>query len=208
MPRPTANTAYSVHPSVPYAQAIIANLPAKTGHSLAEWTALLNRDTAGDAKARRDWLKATRGIGGTPARMIAQASVGQGSEGWDSDAYLAAAAGYVETMYEGKESLRPLFDALVKMARSLGADIRICPCTTIVPLYRTHVFGEIKPTTKTRVDLGLALRGVDGPLPENLIDTGGLAKKDRITHRFALSSVDDIDGDVREWLGVAYGLDG
>ncbi len=130
------------------------------------------------------------------------------SEGWDSDAYLAAAAGYVETMYEGKESLRPLFDALVEMARSLGADIRICPCTTIVPLYRTHVFGEIKPTTKTRVDLGLALRGVDGPLPENLIDTGGLAKKDCITHRFALSSVDDIDGDVREWLGVAYGLDG
>lgn len=207
MTRPTANTAYSVHPSVPYAQAIIANLPAKTGHSLAEWTALLNQDTGGDAKARRDWLKATHGIGGTTARMIAQASVGQGSEGWDSDAYLAAANRYVETMYEGKAHLRPLFDVLVTMARSLGEDVRICPCTTIVPLYRTHVFGEIKPTTKTRVDLGLALKGVDRALPDRLIDTGGLAKKDRITHRFALSSVDDIDEELGEWLSLAYGLD-
>lgn len=127
MSRPAASTAYSVHPSVPYAQAIIANLPAKTGHSLAEWTALLSQETAGDANARRDWLKATHGIGGTTARMIAQ-----GSEGWDSDAYLAAANRYVETMYKGKAHLRPFFDVLVAMARSLGEDVRICPCTTIV----------------------------------------------------------------------------
>ena len=207
MTRPAAKTAYSVHPSVPYAQAIIANLPTKTGHSLDEWTELLNRDTTGDAKARRDWLKATHGIGSTTAWMIAQASVGQGAEGWDADVYLATATHYVEAMYEGKAPLRPLFDALLEMARSLGADVRICPCTTIVPLYRTHVFAQIKPTTKTRVDLGLALKGVDRALPERLIDTGGLAKNDRITHRFGLSSVDDIDKEVGEWLRVAYELD-
>ena len=208
MSGPAASKAYDVHPSVPYAQAIIANLPTKTGLSLDGWTELLNRDTKGDAKARRDWLKATHGIGGTTAWMIAQASVGQGAEGWDADVYLATATRYVEAMYEGKAPLRPLFDALVEMARSLGTDVRICPCTTIVPLYRAHVFAQIKPTTKTRVDLGLALKGVDQALPERLFDTGGLAKNDRITHRFGLSEVDDIDVEVGEWLHVAYELDG
>ena len=86
--------------------------------------------------------------------------------------------------------------------------MKACPCKTIVPLYRSHVFAEIKPTTKTRIDLGLALEGVARELPERLIDTGGLAKKDRITHRFAVTSVDEVDGEVGESLRVAYELDG
>jgi hypothetical protein len=37
-----------------------------------------------------------------------------------------------------------------------------------------------------------------------LVETGGYAKKDRITHRIAISSPADIDGEVRRWLRVAY----
>ena len=198
---------YSVHPSIPYAQAILRKLPEKTGRSLEEWTALLDRDGPDGAEDRRDWLKSEHGFGGTTAWMVAEASVGEGRDGTDPDAYLDAAPVYVEAMYEGKESLRPIYDALVELGRSIGPDVKVCPCKTIVPLYRSHVFAEIKPTTKTRVDLGLALKGVERDIPERIIDTGGLAKKDRITHRFALTSVDDIDLQVREWLDVAYELD-
>jgi hypothetical protein len=35
--------AYSVHPAVEYLQAIVANLPEKTGHSLDEWIALTKK---------------------------------------------------------------------------------------------------------------------------------------------------------------------
>jgi hypothetical protein len=40
-----------------------------------------------------------------------------------------------------------------------------------------------------------------------LIDTGGFAKKDRITRRIEISSLDDIDDEVRRWLKVAYEMD-
>jgi hypothetical protein len=44
-------------------------------------------------------------------------------------------------------------------------------------------------------------------LPARLIDTGGLQKKDRITHRIPISSLDEIDAEVMGWLKVAYDLD-
>ncbi len=208
MGRTSHQSIYSVHPSVPYAQAILRKLPEKTGRSVEEWTSLLDRDGPRGAKERLIWLKSEHGLGGTTGRMVAEASVGQGRDGTDPDAYLEAAPRYVATMYDGKESLRPIHDALIELGRSLGSDVKICPCKTIVPLYRSHIFAEIKPTTKTRVDLGLALKGVDREIPQRIIDTGGLARKDRITHRFALTSDDEIDDEVREWLEVAYELDG
>ena len=40
-----------------------------------------------------------------------------------------------------------------------------------------------------------------------LIDTGGFAKKDRITHRIEITSLKDIDDEVKHWLKVAYDRD-
>src|SRR5262249_56364069 len=101
--------------------------------------------------------------------------------------------------------LRPTYDALLKLGLSMGKDVKACPCTTIVPLYRKHVFAQIKPTTRTRIDLGFALgaRKAEG----RLIDTGGYAKKDRITHRIPISSAAEIDGEVMKWLRAAYDAD-
>jgi len=86
-----------------------------------------------------------------------------------------------------------------------GKDVKACPCQTIVPLYRRHVFAQIKPTTQTRIDLGFALG--DMKPKGRLIDTGGFAKKDRITHRIPITSLKDIDDEVIHWLKVAYDRD-
>ncbi len=83
--------------------------------------------------------------------------------------------------------------------------MKACPCTTIVPLYRNHVFAQLKPTTRTRLDLGLALG--DTKAKGRLIDTGGFAKKDRITHRIAIERIEDIDAEVKRWLTTAYDRD-
>ena len=66
---------------------------------------------------------------------------------------------------------------------------------------------HIPPTTNTRIDLGLALAHYKGKLPKRLIDTGGMAKKDRITHRIPISSLKEIDAEVKKWLLTAYQLD-
>jgi hypothetical protein len=68
-----------------------------------------------------------------------------------------------------------------------------------------HVFAQIKPTTRTRIDLGLALG--DTPATGRLIDTGGFEKKDRITHRIPITSPAEIDDEVKRWLKTAYDRD-
>jgi hypothetical protein len=189
----------------------IADLPAKTGRTLEEWVALIRKEGPADIKARRAWLKEEHGLGTNTAWWLADRAEGTGALGIveeDPETYLQAAEQYVEAMYAGgKAGLRPVYDALLQLGLGLAPDVRACPCKTIVPLYRHHVFAEIKPSTRTRIDFGLALAKATGKLPARLIDTGGLAKKDRITQRFAITSLADIDDEVKKWLKTAYDLD-
>ncbi len=76
-----------------------------------------------------------------------------------------------------------------------------------MPLYRRHVFAQIKPTTNTRIDLGLALAKLDKKAPKRLVETGGAAKGDRITHRIPITKLTEIDDEVKRWLKTAYDLD-
>jgi Domain of unknown function (DUF5655)/Domain of unknown function (DUF4287) len=198
---------YDVHPGVGMVQKWVAELKSKTGRSLEEWLALVKKEGPKDEKSRREWLKTRHKLGTNSAWWIAERAAGKGGE--DSpEAYLKIAAQHVEEQYAGpKEKLRPIFDELLKLGRSMGEDVKVCPCKTIVPLYREHVFAQIKPTTNTRVDFGFALTHCKGKLPKFLIDTGGLAKKDRITHRIELTSLSQIDTEVKKWLKTAYDLD-
>ena len=47
----------------------------------------------------------------------------------------------------------------------------------------------------------------DTKTPKRLIDTGGFAKKDRITRRIEISSPDEIDDEVKKWMKKAYDMD-
>jgi uncharacterized protein DUF5655 len=121
------------------------------------------------------------------------------AQGYDPDAL-------VEAMFAGpKAGLRPLYDALLGLGFKLGKDVKACPCKTIVPLYRRHVIAQFKPATNSRIDLGFALGGLKAS--GRLIDTGGHAKGDRITHRISITSAKDIDAEVRQWLKKSYELD-
>jgi len=198
---------YGVHPGVLMTQKWIAELKQKTGRTLDEWLRLIKKEGPPTEKERRDWLKTKYGLGTNSAWWLAERSVDKGEEVGDPDRYLKAAEKYVEEMFSGKkEPLRPIYDALLKLGLNIGKEAKACPCQTIVPLYRRHVFAQIKPTTRTRIDFGLAL-GDTKKTPKRLIDTGGYAKKDRITHRFEITSLKDIDEEVKRWLKVAYDRD-
>ena len=196
---------YDLHPSVLMAQKTLAGLKQKTGRSLEEWVLLIRQKGPQEEKHRREWLKTKHGLGTNYAAWIAEQSLGKGNDG-NPDSYLQAADRYVEEMFPGaKAALRPIYDELLKLGRSLGLDVKVCPCQTMVPFYRNHVFAQIKPSTRDRIDLGLALK--DTKVPSRLIDTGGFAKKDRITHRIEIRSLKDIDDEVKRWLKKAYDMD-
>lgn len=195
---------YSVHPGVEMVRAWVAGLEEKTGRDLDAWLALARKKGPAGEAARRNWLKKEHGLGTNSAWWIAERSFGRGLEDDDPELYLKAAEAYVEAMFAGtKAGLRPIYDALLDVVLSLGKDVGVCPAKTMVPIYRTRVIAEIRPSTLTRIDLGLAL-GPTKAAPKRLIDTGGLAKKDRITHRIAIGHVGEVDGLVARWLATAY----
>jgi hypothetical protein len=197
---------YDVHPGVAMVQKWIASMPLKTGRSLEEWIALVKTEGPATEKEQREWLKKNYGLGTNSAWWIAERAAGKGSEEDSPEAYLKTAETYVEDMFAGsKAGLRPIYDALLKLGKSLGKDVKVSPGKTIVPFYRKHVFAQIKPSTRTHIDFGFALKATKAE--GRLIDTGGLAKGDRITHRIEIASLADIDDEVKRWLQVAYELD-
>ena len=197
---------YSVHPGVLMTQKWIGELKQKTGRSLEEWLKFIKKSAPADEKERRAWLKEEHGLGTNTAWWLAERSFGKGGESGDPELYLQQAERDVEKMFSGgKAGLRPLYNKLLKLGLKTGKEVKACPCQTIVPLYRNHVFAQIKPTTQTRIDMGFALG--DLKPTGRLIDTGGFAKKDRITHRIPISSLDDIDDEVKHWLKIAYDRD-
>jgi hypothetical protein len=203
---------YSLHPSVAYVQAMVDNLESHTGKSLEAWVRLLKAKGPKDEKRRKPWLT-SQGLGASQASLVAARASGERGSGFadSAEGYLASAPGYVEQQYAGKKAaLRPLYQALLKVGLSAGSEAKACPCQTFVPLFRTHVFAQLKPSTLTRIDLGLALGDpakVKGA-GARLRDTGGFAKKDRITHRLEIQRLSDVDDTVRGWLKEAYLRDG
>src|SRR6266852_8098194 len=207
MPRATSSQSlYDVHPGVAMVQNAMAKLKEKTGRNLDEWIAFIKKEGPATEPERRDWLKSKHRLGTNYSWWLAERAEGKGEEDGDPQKYLEAAARYVEEMYAGaKAGLRPIHDKILELGRKLGKDVKVCPCKTIVPLYRNHVFAQIKPTTRTRIDLGFSLG--DRKATGRLIDTGGFAKKDRITHRIPITKLADIDDEVKHWLKAAYDRD-
>jgi hypothetical protein len=193
---------YSLHPAFKMEAAAIKNLQARTGKTIEEWAALIARTGPATLTQRRTWLESAHGLGRGTAWWLASAVSG---EGWGMAATYDPEA-HVEALFAGsKAGLRPLYEKLLKMGFALGKDVKACPCKTFVPLYREHCIAQIKPATRTRIDFGLAL--ADTPFSARLLDTGGRAKKDRITHRVAIEKADDIDAEVTRWMKKAYQLD-
>jgi hypothetical protein len=201
-----ASGLYSVHPGVIMVQKWMKELPQKSGRSVDEWIELVKKSGPPTEAKRLDWLKKEYKLGTNTARWIAEHADGKGTEEDSPESYLKTAEEYVEMQYAGaRAALRPLYDQLLKLGFSMGKDVKACPCKTIVPLYRNHVFAQIKPTTNTRIDLGLALGNMK--TPKRLIDTGGYEKKDRITRRIEVKAKSDIDAELKRWLKTAWEMD-
>ncbi|MEQ8844142.1 MAG: DUF5655 domain-containing protein [Phycisphaerales bacterium] len=192
---------YAAHPAREMEEQFIASLKERTGRTLDEWSDLIRSDAPEGVREVAGWLKSEHGMGANYAKTVAQRAATGRSERDDP-------VGLVDALYSGKKShLRPIHDELMRVALGLGDDVRACPGKSVVSLYREHVFANAKPTTQKRVDLGLALKRVKRRPTNRLIDTGGGAKGDRITHRIPLESVEEIDDDVRGWLKAAYDAD-
>lgn len=166
---------------------MLANVPEKTGKPLDAWLTLIAAEGLEKHGQIVKFLKGDHGVTHGFASLIA-------NEALKTD----APADPVAEQYAGaKAGLKPIHDAVVEYAKSLGDDVEISPKKTSVSLRRKKQFALITPATKTRIDLGLALKG-DEP-------AGRLESYNAMcSHRVRLESVDDLDSEVRAWIAEAY----
>lgn len=193
---------FDVHPGVAMVQKWADELPAKTGRTLDEWATLVRQRNTSAAESR-DWLKAEYPFGTNHAGWIVEYALGTAT--WDGDpaSYLKAAPKYVDGMFAGpKGHLRTTAEIIIAFVRGLGADVKVCPCKTIIPLYRKRVFAELKPATRTRLEL--ALRLGDVPFTDMLVANPRAKGNDKLRHLIALHEPSDFNAHAKRWLTAAY----
>ncbi len=173
-----------------------AKLIATTGKSLEQWTAL----AAGSGKERHGelvaWLKSEHELTHGYANLVAHTR-------FKSDAASQTADGkdLVGEMFAGdKAALRPIFDALMTAILKFGSDIEQTPKKGYLSLRRSTQFATLHPSTKTRFDVGLKLRGAP---PEGRLEAAG-SWNGMVTHRVRLESPADVDRELQGWLRRAY----
>ena len=174
-------------------QTMIANLPEKTGKSLPQWLKIVKAaklDKHGQIVAM---LKKDHGVGHGFASLIAHQHLSGGRQESGDD--------LVAAQYSGaKAELKPIYDAVTKMVRALGKDVEVAPKKTCVSYRRSKQFALIQPSTKTRVDLGINLKGVP---PQGRLEASGSFNA-MVSHRVRLEKQSDVDGEVKAWLKQAY----
>ncbi len=173
---------------------MVANLKAKTGKTMTRWLAIAKR--SGEEKHGKTvaHLKSEHGMTHGFANLIALRHLRSG-EVPVSDAQL------VDAQYAGpKAALRPIYVALIAKAKKLGNDVELAPRQAYVALRRSKQFALIQPSTRTRVDLGLNLRGVK---PTGRLEASG-SFSGMCTHRVRLERVKDVDRELLAWVEQAY----
>ncbi|MDJ0838327.1 MAG: DUF4287 domain-containing protein [Acidobacteriota bacterium] len=176
------------------AAAMIANMKEKTGKTLDEWLAITK--AAGLAKHGQivKMLKTEHGMTHGFANLTAHETLKAGAS-------VERPQDPVDAQYSGaKAALRPIYDAIMERVKALGDDVEISPKKAYVSLRRNKQFALIQPSTKTRVDLGINIKGRE---PEGRLEASGSFNA-MVSHRVKLTAADQVDDEVAAWLGEAY----
>ena len=171
-------------------QSMINNMPEKTGKKLEEWIQILHDKSFEKHSKAVKYLKDEHGVTHGFANTIVTLSKENN----------VTADDLVLAQYNGKESLKPIYELLIATITSFGNDVVITPKKGSVSLIRKKQFALIKPATKTRIDLGLKLKDVE--VQGRLENSGPFGTM--CTHRIQLQNISDVDAEIIKWLSMAY----
>jgi predicted transport protein len=141
------------------------------------------------------WLKEAHGIGHGYANLIAIRARETASGG------SSAPDNLVQTQYAGaKTALKPNYDNVIAVVQSFGSDVEVSPKKGYVSLRRTKQFAIVQPSTASRLDIGLNLKGV---APSGRLEASGSFNA-MCTHRVRIEGKAGLDASVKKWLKQAY----
>ena len=173
---------------------MIANLEKSTGKTMPQWVEIAKGSGLQKHGELVKYLQTEHGLGYGYANLIvhtANSSAAQTTD--DRDAL-------VEAQYAGgKAALRPIYERLAEIIRGFGADVEFVPMKAYVSVRRTKQFACLQPTTKTRFDVGLKLKGVP---PTERLTAGGF--NGMVSHLVKVNDIAEIDDELIAWMKQAY----
>ncbi len=177
------------------AAAMVANLKEKTGKTMEQWLKITKAAKLEKHGQIVKMLKSDHGVTHGFANLIAHQTLSAEPVTGKGDDKL------VDTQYAGdKAPLRPIYEAVVAMVKKFGSDVEIAPKKTYVSFRRNKQFALIQPSTKTRVDLGINLKGEP---PAGRLEASG-SFNSMVSHRVKLESKQDVNAELKKWLQAAY----
>ncbi len=176
--------------------AMIADFQSKTGKTLDQWLAIAKRSGSEKHGALMKVLKSDYGMTHGFANFVALKHFKSDAGSLQNDG-----ADLVAVQYAGdKAALRPLYDKLVEAISGFGRDVEFSPKKAYVSVRRSKQFSIIQPSTKTRLDLGVNLKG---EAPTGRLEPSGSFNA-MVSHRVRIEKPSDIDSEIKSWLKKAY----
>lgn len=172
---------------------MIANLQAKTGKTMEAWVKLVQAEKLAKHGEMVTFLKSKHGLGHGYANLVAHSVAGGGTLSRGDDPMTEQYAG-------AKAALRPIHDAILAAVQKFGSDLEVSPKKANVSLRRNKQFALVQPSTATRLDVGLNLKGV---APAGRLEASG-SFSPMVSHRVRLDSVRGVDKELIGWLKQAY----
>lgn len=171
---------------------MLDNLQKNTGKSLDEWIAVVKAKSFEKHAQIMKHLKEEVGLTHGFANLIALKTLKTDAGSVENKDDL------VQSQYKGKEHFLPIYEKLLDVIKTFGADIEFSPKMANVSVRRKKQFALLHPITKTRFEIGINLKGQE---PDGKLLPSGNAM---CTHKINIASMEELDAEVFDWLRKAY----
>jgi hypothetical protein len=176
----------------------LKNIQTKTGKTLDELSAIVRQSGLAKHGELREMLQRDLGLGYGDANALVHYALQSDGTRAAQDAGLSAEA-VLDGIYAGpKASLRPIHDALMAQIDQFGP-FEIAPKKDYVSLRRKKQFAMIGPATKTRVEVGLNMKGIEATQRLVAQPAGGMCN-----YKVKVVGAEEVDAEMIAWIRQAY----
>ena len=174
------------------AQTMRLNIPEKTGKNVDEWNNIIQQSKLEKHGQIVKMLKGDHGVTHGFANLIASDFLKGDSQTDDED--------LVALQYAKKEQLKPIYEKLLLEIKKFGKELEIAPKKSYVSLRHKKQFALLQPSTKTRLDVGINLKGEAAT--KRLEASGSFNAM--VSHRVRVTSIEQVDSELIDWLKQAF----
>jgi len=177
----------------------LKNIQTRTGKSLDELFSLIRQSGLQKHGEIRDMLKTSLGMGHGDANTLVHNYMKAAGAASAPASGSTASGDVLDEIYSGaKAGLRPIHDRLMTAIDAFGP-FEIAPKKGYVSLRRKKQFAMIGPATKTRVEVGLNMKGVEATPRLLAQPPGGMCQ-----YKVNVTDAAEVDPELIAWIRQAY----